>query len=51
VVSQTHLGTVPAVVNFQYNQSGRVTQINYGAAGSLNYSYDSAGNVVKTTIQ
>jgi YD repeat-containing protein len=42
---------IAAAVNYSYDAAGRLTKIDYGAAGSISYTYDNAGNVTSRTVQ
>jgi uncharacterized repeat protein (TIGR01451 family) len=39
-----------SAANYSYDSSGRLTRINYGAAGVVVYTYDSAGNLVTRQV-
>ena len=42
---------IAAAVNYSYDATGRLAKIDYGAAGSISYTYDKAGNVTSRTVQ
>ena len=37
-------------VNYTYDSAGRLTKVDYGAAGSIRYEYDKAGNLTRRTV-
>jgi YD repeat-containing protein len=41
---------IAAAVNYSYDAAGRLAKIDYGAAGSITYTYDNAGNVTSRTV-
>ena len=42
--------TFAAAVNYSYDAAGRLTRLDYGAAGSVTYTYDKAGNLTSRTV-
>ena len=38
-----------AAVNYSYDNAGRLTKVDYGAAGQIVYAYDKAGNLLSRT--
>lgn len=34
------------VVNYSYDTAGRLVRVDYGAGGSITYTYDKAGNLL-----
>jgi uncharacterized protein (TIGR03437 family) len=39
-----------AVVNYSYDAAGRLTKVDYGANGTITYTYDKGGNVLSRTV-
>ncbi len=40
-----------AVVNYSYDANGRLIKADYGANGSVSYTYDKGGNILSRTVQ
>src|SRR5438067_1145482 len=41
---------IAAAVNYSYDAAGRLAKVDYGAAGSISYTYDNSGNVLTRTV-
>ena len=42
---------IAAAVNYSYDAAGRLAKVDYGAAGSITYTYDNSGNVLSRTVE
>ncbi len=41
------LGPIAATTHYSYDDAGRLSQADYGAEGSISYTYDNAGNLLR----